>query len=309
MPILGLRKKSASLTMTARARSTRRAMVVAPPRARGPLVAAAVVATTALVGLLSSAARGRAEQPTFRIYYGSDLARANPLLRMCAEAKAACEWVTDVDKVKDVVSCREGDGSHHLQGRGTGDTFAPPVLEDLSAPHSRLISQSVAASLYLAERLGFGVGAEPYRVGKAVQYMTDLNDLESELIGRYGSARAGDGWERMRAFNDGGRLASWLGNIERSIEGPFYFGKKLSAPDFYLVGVMGYFEVMDPASPAALLADYPKARAVFDAVQALPSWAAWRALGQAEPASEAVILPRALELTQAQLDAYAKTKA
>jgi glutathione S-transferase len=233
----------------------------------------------------------------FRIYYGADLARASPLLRMCAEADAACEWVTG-DEVLKVVSCREGEGQHHLQGVGHGDTFAPPVLQDLSAGNDVFISQSVAAAHYLGERLGFGVGVGLLQSTKSVQYMTDLNDMQSELIGRYSDYFAQGSWARMRTWNDGGRLASWLGNIERSIRGPFYFGEALSAPDFYLVGVMGYFEVMNPAFPA-VLQPFPRVRAVLAAVSRLPSWQASEAKD-----SPILFLP---DLTSEQLAEYTRT--
>ena len=170
------------------------------------------------------------EGPIYKIYYGADLARANALWRMCAEAHSPCELVKDV---LPVLSCREGDGAHHVQGTGQGDTFAPPVLE---MPNSARLSQSAAEVWYLAEKLGFGVGlADPLRVAKSFQYLTDLNDLQTELLGRVMPGMAVGQWQRMRAFNDGGRLAAWLGNIERSIEGPFYFGQRMSACDFFLV--------------------------------------------------------------------------
>ena len=235
------------------------------------LLLLAVVATFVTV---SPHVRRTLTPPSFRIYYGIDLARANPMLRMCVEAGAECEWVTNSSAVLSVVSCREGEGQHHVQGVGTGDTFAPPVLEDISAG-GKLISQSVASSLYMAERIGFGVGPDAWRSAKAVQYMADLNDMQSELIDRYSDYwKAGGDWGRMRTWNEGGRLASWLTNIERSIASPFYFGDALTAPDFYLVGVMGYMEVMNPAFRKNLLADYPKASAVVAAVTALPGWQA-----------------------------------
>jgi glutathione S-transferase len=241
---------------------------------------------------------------SFRIFYQGVRARADPLLRMCAERKHAadCQWQTDMKEVVRVVSCREGLGSHNIQGTGAGDTFAPPVLQDLVAPGQPYVSQSVATSLYLAEKIGFGVSDDPLLVAKAVQYMTDLNDLRSELIGRWVAGRyEGDSWQALRTWTDGGRLASWLENIERSVAGPYYMGGALTAPDFYLVSVMDYFEAMHAVPLSVLLAKYERTHAVYAAVTGLPSW-------RSSAASSHAFLKVSDYLTPDELLAYNHTK-
>ena len=101
------------------------------------------------------------------------------------------------------------------------------------------ISQSVAANIYVGDKLGLNRGINSARDrAKAVQYMQDASDLVGEFF-RFalGAAAAGPTHDlsALKTFVEGGRLTSWLTNIEHSIRGPFYFGTHPTYVDFYLL--------------------------------------------------------------------------
>ena len=200
------------------------------------------------------------------VYYGGELARAGALFRMCDEVPGAlCVFESDDTIVRRVSSSNR---LASADGNASLDNFAPPVVLDHS--NGEHISQSVAATIYLGQKLGFGEGVGD-NVAKAVQYLNDLQDLNSECAAIEYLDRAA----KWPDFIEGGRLDAWLGNVERSIRGPFYFGEQRTYVDFYLVQVFDWhairlFEPLPAA--AAKLANYPKINAILSAVRSLESY-------------------------------------
>ena len=112
---------------------------------------------------------------------------------------------------------------------------APPSQPPVVVHGDYSISQSVAASMYVGQKLGLGL-PDGVSVAKAVQYMNDLADLTSEA----GKAALADEGRGIRAFIEGGRFEAWLANIENSIAGPYYFGFAPSYVDFFCLGVFDW---------------------------------------------------------------------
>ena len=98
-----------------------------------------------------------------------------------------------------------------------GDTFAPPILKD----GDFTISQSTACAMYAGEKAGIN-NFDSYP--KALQYISDLVDLFELAIGGAGNKGGAD----LKQYLTGDRFKKVVGNIERSIKGPFYFGDKVS---------------------------------------------------------------------------------
>ena len=260
---------------------------------RACFVAALVLSVPLLSRWLSIASSDE-----FIIYYPPMLARAGSLFRMCAVAQANCKHVSEFPKLMRVVTGTHGQGGHNVPAVGQGDTFALPVLEH----RGRRLSQSVAETLYLGEHVGFGVGPDMMDISKAVQYMSDLNDMNSELMSRRFEGKTNGNWSRMKEWNDGGRLDSWLTNIERSIQGPYYSGDHLTSPDFYFAMMMSYQYVMNPkASTHDLLTGYPKAHALRIAMDGLPTW-------EHSQYSKLMVLPPSAHNTKQQLQSYAQAR-
>jgi glutathione S-transferase len=105
-----------------------------------------------------------------------------------------------------------------------GDTFAPPVIVDGDTK----ISQSVSTCLYLGQRLG--LTPPGYDQFKAMQYCLDIVDTFEGGVGKNNE----DG-PTLVAYLKGERFKSLMGNVERAIKGPYYFGDAPSAVDFFLL--------------------------------------------------------------------------
>lgn len=217
-----------------------------------------------------------------QLYYWPFLGRAGALVRMLDAAGTPYEWVStdQMPHFMGVLSSRARSFSPVTGTCTDCDTFAPPVIVD----GATTISQSVAAAMYVGEKVGFGGGRIP-SVPKAVQYMNDLADLNSEALAA--SLGGGDDPSKLRAFVEGGRLAAWLANIEHSIEGPFYFGAKPTYVDFFALNVFdwavddAWLHALAPklaARSVDVYAPCPRLRALLAALRAEP-WHAARAHG------------------------------
>jgi hypothetical protein len=261
------------------------------------------VALILIVGsLIGSGAMRVSESSTgdadVTIYYWPFLARAAALIRMCDEVpNAKCPHVSELSELERVTSA----AGRGINGDQKTDTFAPPVL--LDHRNGLLISQSVAATMYLGKQLGFE--APIPNIYKAVQYVSaprqclpetildfalpmsmramwclltsQLNDL-ADLNGEtYALEKLTEASKWPAFFAKGGRLHAWLGTIERSIVGPFYFGSERSYVDFYLLQVFDWhdhslFKPLLPATGDVLIA-YPKIAGVLRALRASPAYA------------------------------------
>jgi len=164
------------------------------------------------------------------IYYWNYLGRAAAAIRMCDAAGVELTHVSDFETMLSVMSAR---GMSYEQTEqpipSAHDVFAPPILSD---GDGMLLGQSVAIQLYLGEKLGFDEGVPS--TAKAVQHMADLNDFLGEVFGKYHDMRA------LREFNEASRFKAWMGNIERSILGPYYYGARLTYVDFYFLMVLDW---------------------------------------------------------------------
>jgi glutathione S-transferase len=151
---------------------------------------------------------------SIKVYYWPFLARGASLVRMLEHTGTPYEFISDKAEMAKVCS----------SFGATGTTFAPPVLVD----GDYTIAQSGAATLYLGHKLG--LTPEGYDQFKATQYILDIVDTFEGGIGKSNEDGA-----TLKAYLTGPRFASQMGNIERSIAGPFYFGAEPSAVDFYLL--------------------------------------------------------------------------
>ena len=160
------------------------------------------------------------------IYYWPYLGRSAGAVRMCDAAGIVLPHISDKDKVMKVVSAR-GQSYEQATTDPTTDVFAPPILYD----GDMLLSQSVAIQLYLGEKLGFDKGIPS--TAKAVQHMADLNDFLGEVFDNFYDMAA------MRKFNEE-RFGAWVGCLDRSITGPFFYGTSVTYVDFYFLMVIDW---------------------------------------------------------------------
>lgn len=153
-------------------------------------------------------------------YWGGMFGRAGATLRMLEEAGAPYEVVSDFMPL----------GLFSAFGADATDNFAPPLIVD----GDEHISQSTACAMHVGNKHGLNKGiANP---AKALQFMGDLIDLFENGI----AASQGKGGAALKAFLEGDRLPKILGNIERSIQGAFYFGAAPTYVDFLLCCLMDW---------------------------------------------------------------------
>lgn len=193
---------------------------------------------------------------TMTIMYWPFLARASPLFRMCAEAGVEFEHVSDPEKMQ----CA-------LFGAKTSN-LAPPMVVDGDV----IVSQAPAAAMYLGEKFGFTAGIKVPEI--ALQYVSDVGDLHEAMRGAFNPCiEKGDLSEAPKFMSE--RFNAIVGAIERSIQGPFYFGEKFTWVDFSLAGYwdMIEFKWLEPLKEKTgdVLADCPKIKAIVAAIRALPS--------------------------------------
>ncbi|KAL3912522.1 MAG: hypothetical protein SGPRY_008311 [Prymnesium sp.] len=240
-------------------------------RARSPssLQLASLLAIAALLALLTRAHLPlslHSPPPALEIFYWPVPGRAYSLLAMCSFACAPCSHVHAYDRMAHLTSAT----GRTIVGEALGDTFAPPMVVDKG--RGVIISQSVAATLYLGEQLGFDRAVQI--MPKAVQYMVDASDLLSQtpIADPPITEPSNSDVAALVDFHDSGRFNAWMGNLERSIKGPYYFGDSISYVDFYLTMVMMWLRqvVYDRIPGAEHVYDpYTKVLGVVEAVQAL----------------------------------------
>jgi len=207
------------------------------------------------------------------IYYWPVLARAAALFRMADAASYPYIHVSNRSELAAMVSSNRVHGSG-----GSSDMFAPPVVKD----GDFIVSQSVAATVHLGQKLGFDRGVPS--LAKSLQYLNDLQDLTVEFSKAI-SALTGDSDDAkpLADFVTGGRLEAWLTTLESSITAPFYFGPSVSYVDFYFLQTLDWLatSAFDPLRPVAgdVFAPFAKVVALHAAMRALPSYQTTRATG------------------------------
>ena len=151
-----------------------------------------------------------------------------------------------------------------IDGTGKGDTFAYPILDD----DGFVLSQSAAVTLYVGKKFGF-MPEKEQDVYKAIQYMNDAQDFMSEALSAVGDAKLVDDF-----LVSGPRFDAWMGNIERSIHGPYYFGQNPTRD--YLLQCVDWVQIslLDPLEKLTgnKLAAYPKVVGMLERVRSLPSF-------------------------------------
>lgn len=158
--------------------------------------------------------------PLIKVYYWPMLARGAPLIRMLEHTGTPYEFVGP-EKFAEVGSFKGAQG----------DTFAVPIVAD----GDFAISQSTACSLYLGHKTGLDAKCTGFNQFKASQYMADIVDTFEVGLGRQNEAGP-----TLKKFIEGGRFASLMGNIERGIKGPYYFGEAPCCVDFFLAATLDW---------------------------------------------------------------------
>lgn len=210
---------------------------------------------------------------TITVYYWGFLGRGASLVRMLEHTGTAYEYVSDKAKMAEYCS---------LFGSTGYDTLAPPVVVD----GDTVISQSVATCLYLGKKLGLQPSG--YDDFKALQYCQDIVDTFEGNLGKNN-----ENGESLKSFLDGDRYKALMGNLERSIKGPFYFGDQPSSVDFFLTQHMDWrcANVFDPlkAKGYDYLEPYAKIRGVHEAIKATDGYKKDRGLKPLGPVKDEVL--------------------
>ena len=187
-----------------------------------------------------------------KVYYWPFLVRGASLVRMLEHTGTPYEYISDKAEMAKLCST----------WGATGTTFAPPVIVD----GDYMISQSTATCLYLGKKLG--LMPKGYDDFKAFQFCSDIVDTFEGGLGKNNEQGP-----TLKAYIEGPRWAAQMGNIERSIVGPFYFGEEPCAVDFFLLQHLDWrtTSMIAPLKErfgVDLLAPYPKIAGVQAALQA-----------------------------------------
>lgn len=191
------------------------------------------------------------------IYYWGMFGRAGAAIRMLEHANAP--YVVK-SEFPDVASVASAFGA-------SSDNFAPPILID----GDEHISQSTAVCMHIGNK--HGLNANILNPAKAVQYMADLIDLFELGIAGAAKGVGAEGAATFKAYLEGDRFPKILGNLERSITGPFYFGDLPTYVDFLLCAAMdwadtNYFNRISVTPFAA----FPKISGVVSGIRGLDSY-------------------------------------
>jgi glutathione S-transferase len=198
------------------------------------------------------------------VVYWPMLARGASLVRMLEHTGTPYDYVSDKAVMAQHLSSNMFNSARE-NGEPQGDNFAPPLLIDGDVQ----ISQSVATCLYLGHKLG--LTPPGYNDFKAMQFCADIVDCFEGNLGKNNEDGAA-----LKSFLAGDRWKALMGNIERSIKGPYYFGEKPSAVDFFLLQHMDWrtANVFEPLKTKGLdvMAAYPKVRGAHEALMATDAY-------------------------------------
>jgi len=152
-------------------------------------------------------------------------------------------------------------------------TFAPPILVD----GDFTISQSTAVAFYVGKKCGLTEGMDD---SKAIQILADLIDTFEGGIGTAAEKGGAALKEFLEGKGDGpSRFAKLMGNLERNIQGPYFFGASLTVCDFMLCALVDWqdgtkMQRLTKETGFDPWAGFPKAAAVVAAVRGLSSYKA-----------------------------------
>ena len=221
-------------------------------------VAAGIAAAGVLVLLRRKKAKPIAADLT--VYYWPMKGRAGSVIRILRAAGVPFTHKSEFSEIAGVGGAF-----------GAKDTtcFAPPIVVNGDV----MVSQSTAACMYVGRLCGFDEGMDE---DKAPQLMSDLIDTFENGIGK----AAMEGGAALKIFLEGkgdgkpSRFAMLMGNLERNVKGPFFFGSKPTPVDFMLTaltdwqdeGKMDRLKVEKGFDPWAA---YPKVAGVVAGVRAL----------------------------------------
>ena len=130
----------------------------------------------------------------------------------------------------------------------------------------------------------------PLRIDGALVATTSVRQAANELAALSAAAPniltsllrslVGTDGPTLKKFIEGARWANLMGNIERSIKGPFYFGADPCCCDFFLLQALDWreatFEQLKSKLGVDVMAPYPKAVAVATALRAAPGYANYK---------------------------------
>ena len=175
---------------------------------------------------------------------------------MCEHTNVPYEHINDFPSIAQICSAF---------GAQNGN-FAPPV----AVINDKAVSQSTAACLFVGKRCGLTAGMDE---DTAPQLLMDIIDT---FEGGLGGAQ-GKGGAALKAFLEGPRWAALAGNIDRSIQGPFYFGETMTCVDFFLANVMSWFKAnlldrLEAEKGVKALAPFSKIVGLYEAMSALPAF-------------------------------------
>lgn len=187
-----------------------------------------------------------------KLYYWPIMMRGASALRMLEHTNAPFEWISDKAEMAKICSAFGAQG----------DTFAPPVVVD----GKTVLSQQVAVTFYLGKRLG--LVPKNFSEAKALQYMLDVIDTFEN-----GWGKNNEHGPTLKKWVEGDRCRSFMSNIERSIQGPYYFGEEPSCADFLLLAHLDWrweslFEPLRVRFGVDVMAQYPKMTALRAALTA-----------------------------------------
>lgn len=201
------------------------------------------------------------------VYYWPMLARGGSLVRMLEHTGTPYTYISDRAKMAALASSF---------GSTAGDTFAPPILVD----DDFTIGQSTATCLYLGKKLG--LTPPGYNEFKALQFCMDIVDTFEGNLGKNNEQGPA-----LKAFLEGPRFAALMGNLERAIKGPYYFGEEPSAVDFFLLAHLDWriAQVFEPLKALGIdcLAPYTKVVKVGELLRATDGYKNYK--GGLQPAS------------------------
>ena len=196
------------------------------------------------------------------IKYWACHGRCRGLFQMLAETSTPYEHVTDMGAF----------GAAHF-GAATAN-LAPPIVVD----GALVLSQTVAVYTYVGKKLGFTVGIDtPAAEAQALQFMTDMNELHSELMAEANAGQATNDVAALQAHLTGSRYKSHLAAIDRMLQGTYFFGGEApSYVDHYadFVVTICYEKFLKPVegkSGDTLAANAPKLMGMLAKLRARPS--------------------------------------
>mmetsp|Transcript_41942 Transcript_41942/g.111716 ORF Transcript_41942/g.111716 Transcript_41942/m.111716 type:complete len:200 (+) Transcript_41942:417-1016(+) len=177
---------------------------------------------------------------------------------MCEHTGTPYEYISDKAEMAKVCSA--------WCDSPAGDNFAPPVVVD----GDMMVSQSISASLYLGAKLGLTPAG--YNDYKAMQFCGDIVDTFEGGVGKNNEDGAA-----LKKFIEGDRFARLMGNVERGIVGPYYFGEEPSSVDFFLFSHLDWrtsnvFGPLKEKKDVDVMASYPKMLAIYTSLCATPGY-------------------------------------